>query len=87
MTKAKNWFPSKKGFTSIRMPGCSFSSRSVSAAMLARVISSYSFCPAIEGTLPITSDVTSKMRRTKRTFSPGAGISSALSRAQKPYLR
>ena len=69
------------------MPGFSSESRSANALMFSDVISSYSFCPAIDGTLPMTSDVTSMILRMKRTLNPGAGSSSACDMAQKPFFR
>ena len=69
------------------MPGFSLRSFSVSASIFPEVIFRYSSCPAIEGTLPTISGVTSLILRMKRTSSPGTGSSSAFDMAQKPFLR
>lgn len=87
MMKAKNWLPPKKASTSTLMPGYSARSFSVSALRLAAVICSNSSCPAMEGTLPMISDVTSMILRMNRTERPGAGSSSSGDMAQKPFLR
>ena len=44
-------------------------------------------CGAMEGTLPMISDVTSMILRMNRTERPGAGSSSSGDMAQKPFLR
>ena len=69
------------------MPGLASCSEAVRLAIFSEVIRSYSCCPAVEGTLPRISAVTSLIERMKRTLSPGAGISSWRDMAQKPFFR